>query len=257
MYLPWLQLHTSFPVHVAREKNINLIIWGGQQSVEQVGKFSHIDNVEMSSWSRTEHDLFNNNIHQLTGNGAQVAERDLNYYNYPEVKGLGKKVKGIYLSNFIPWDPIKQNHSTLKYGFTPQENPYSFDIYERAGSSIYYHIHDVLKYERIGYRKIRDHCTREVRHGRLTTEEASIIEGQYKNRKVFIRDFFDWLGVTKSGYEWFIKHRLEKSKELISENRNIISKAKIDFPEKLSKFIVEAKSPKREFIVYGKGIKIR
>ena len=81
MYLPWIQLHTSFPVHVAKEKSIPLVIWGGNQSIEQVGKFSHSDSVEMTSWPRVEHDLFSNDINTLIGNGAQVNERKLNYYH--------------------------------------------------------------------------------------------------------------------------------------------------------------------------------
>ena len=84
-YLPWIQLHTSFPVHVANEKSIPLVIWGGNQSIEQVGKFSHDDCVEMSSWSRREHDLFNVDTLKLIGNGAQIHERNLNYYMYPSI----------------------------------------------------------------------------------------------------------------------------------------------------------------------------
>ena len=93
MYLPWLQLHTSFPVHVAKEKKIPLVVWGGNQAVEQVGKFSHHDAVEMSSWSRIEHDLFSNDIKTLMGNGAQVDERRINYYRYPSITSLGLNIK--------------------------------------------------------------------------------------------------------------------------------------------------------------------
>ena len=38
--LPFLTLHTSFPVHIAKQRKIPLIVWGQNQSVEQVGKFS-------------------------------------------------------------------------------------------------------------------------------------------------------------------------------------------------------------------------
>ena len=127
--LPFLQLHTSFPVHYANNKNIPLLIWGGNQSIEQVGKFSHLDEVEMTKWSRKEHDLFNVDIDRLIGNGAQVNERHLNYYYYPEIHKIGKKLKGIYLSNYLPWDPLQQNYSTLDFGFTPQQNQSTFDIY--------------------------------------------------------------------------------------------------------------------------------
>ncbi|MDA8932463.1 N-acetyl sugar amidotransferase [Flavobacteriaceae bacterium] len=256
MYLPWLQLHTSFPVHVANEKSIPLIVWGGHQSIEQVGKFSHNDSVEMSSWSRIEHDLFGKNIESLIGNGAQVNERKLNYYHYPDdLKKLSKKVKGLYLSNYLPWDPLKQNHSmVLKHGFKPEANPYSFDPYERAGSSVYYEIHDLLKYERLGYRKISDHCTREIRHGRITKNEGIDLQHFLTTRKVNIDPFFNWLNVTKSGVDWYIKHRLNKSSNLISRNK--VEHENIKLPKKLKVMISNSSEPILGFINYGKGLKI-
>lgn len=255
MYLPWIQLHTSFPVHVAKEKSIPLIIWGANQSVEQVGKFSHMDSVEMSSWSRIEHDLFSKDTFNLIGNGAQVNERKLNYYFYPEnLQKLSSKVKGLYLSNFLAWDPLKQNQSMIKYGFVAEQNSYSFDPYERAGSSVYYQIHDLLKFERLGYRKITDHCTREIRHGRLSRSEAIKVESKFIYNKINVNPFFNWLDVSKSGKEWYIKHKLKKSSNLISDS-------KIDYkienlPKKLETMLVNTSKSEKDFIIYGKGVEI-
>ena len=251
MYLPWQQLHTSFPVHVANEKKIPLIIWGGQQSIEQVGKFSHEDEVQMTAWSRVEHDLFGKDVDELIGNGAQINERNLNYYRYPKIKQLGKKVTGIYLSNYIRWDPIEQNKSMVDFGFTPECNQYTFDPYERAGSSVYYQIHDLLKFERLGYRKITDHCTREIRHGRITKEEAKTLAANYTFRKINPKPFFDWLGVTKTGYDWFVMHRLMKSRIHIGEN---IQNDAAPVPYTLSEQIITGTNPQMNFVYYGKGI---
>ena len=175
--LPFLQLHTSFPVHIAYERKIPLVVWGQNQSVEQCGKFSHLDSVEMSRWGRKQHDLFEVEIEELMGNGAQVNSRQVNYYKYPKISRLSKRgIRGIYLSNYFRWDPLFQNQSTLKFGFNPQTNFSTFDIYERAGSSVYYSFHDLLKYKRTGYRKIRDHLVREIRHGRISRNSAKDLE---------------------------------------------------------------------------------
>jgi N-acetyl sugar amidotransferase len=248
--LPFLTLHTSFPVHIAKERNIPFLIWGQNQAVEQVGKFSHYDSVEMSEWSRKEHDLFRTDIDTLIGNGAQVDYRDLNYYKYPKISSLGK-VRGLYLSNYFKWDPLKQNHSTLKFGFKPQENRSSFDIYERAGSSVYYEFHDLLKLKRVGYRKVRDHLVREIRHGRISKEEAISLEEKYSSSKVDVRRFLKWLGSTKSGIEWFIMHRLKGFEDLIGE-----SEIEIEIPKEIDKLLLKAEKPGREFITIGKGVSI-
>ena len=258
MYLPWLQLHTSFPVHVAKEKKIPLVVWGGNQAVEQVGKFSHHDMVEMSSWSRVEHDLFGNDVETLMGNGAQVNERKVNYYRYPSISSLGKNIKGIYLSNYMLWDPIKQNHSTLAFGFTPESSRYTFDPYERAGSSTYYGVHDLMKYERNGYRKVTDHITRELRHGRIQPSEGKQLLKSYMGQKTSpseLKAFFNWLEVTDTGFEWFLSHKLLRSKELIATQNN--GKIQIlQLPEALQELVSPGQEPSEFYLKFYKGIQI-
>ena len=251
--LPFLTLHTSFPIHIAKERKIPLIIWGQHQAIEQVGKFSHYDKVEMSKWSRKEHDLFGNDIDRLIGNGAQVNERDLNYYKYPNISQLEKSgIKGIYLSNYMKWDPLKQNHSILDTGFTPQYNNSSFDIYERAGSSVYYEFHDLLKFKRVGYRKIRDHLTREIRHGRVTKDEAILAEQEYNKTKVDVDKFFDWLKMSKSGKEWFIMHKLKGYEHLIGNNTN----NSIKLPNEINRLLKDKNKPIEHYLIFDKGISI-
>ena len=252
--LPFLNLHTSFPVHIAYERNIPLIVWGQNQAVEQVGKFSHHDCVEMSEWSRKEHDLFGHDIDSLIGNGAQVNYRDLNYYKYPTIKALSKRgIRGIYLNNYFKWDPLKQNSSMTKYGFIPEKNVSSFDIYERAGSSVYYQFHDLLKSKRVGYRKVRDQLVREIRHQRITKDEAILLETHYNNSKVNVYKFFNWLGMTKTGIDWFVLHRLNDFRHLLSESENHTD---IKLPSKLLSLMKEGSISKQDFITYGKGISI-
>lgn len=251
--LPFLLLHTSFPVHVACNKRIPLIIWGQYQPIEQVGKFSHVDCVQMSKWSRAEHDNFNTDIFKLVGNGAQVREADLEFYHYPSVEKLTKlNVTGIYLSNYLRWDPLQQNNLSLQYGFTPQQQHVTFDPYERAGSSVYYGIHNVSKIMRHGYSKLDDHLVREIRHGRLSKSEALQMKREV-NLQVHVEPFFEWLGASSSGYRWLIKHHYKDFKFLLKDDKitdNVPSFSSI----KNSELIVPGVQPEKEFILFGKGI---
>ena len=253
--LPFIQLHTSFPVHIALERKIPLIIWGQNQSVEQVGKFSHDDAVQMSRWSRREHDLFGKEVGILVGNGAQVLERDLNYYHYPNTDTLSRKnVTGIYLSNYMRWDPLLQNKSTVNFGFTPEINRSSFDIYERAGSSVYYGMHDILKFKRVGYRKVTDHIVREIRHRRIDLGDAKSLNEMYGSVTINPKPFFDWLEVSSSGYEWFLKHRLDDVKHLISHETDSFE-PKI-LPQNIAEQLVNGNASKEKFLAFAKGIEI-
>lgn len=253
--LPFLQLHTAFPVHVAKARNIPLVIWGQNQAVEQVGKFSHLDRVEMSSWSRNEHDLFNTPIEKLIGNGAQVDNRKLNYYKYPQVSALKKSnVKGVYLSNYFSWDPLRQNNSVIEYGFKPQKQSSTFDVYERAGNSVYYELNDLLKLKKIGYRKSSDHIAREIRHGRLTINDGEELNKVYAESSVYIKSFFDWLNVTESGYQWFIKHRLQGFSHLIAKSVVEQYDNQKETVNSLSGIDLLGESSLRDFVLFGKGV---
>jgi N-acetyl sugar amidotransferase len=253
--LPFHSLHTAFPVHVAYDRNIPLVIWGQNQSVEQVGKFSHLDSVEMSRWGRREHDLFNVDIDALIGNGAQVDTRSLNYYRYPDIKNLARrKIRGIYLSNFFRWDPLYQNSKSCQLGFWPEPNSATFDPYERAGSSVYYGIHDLLKLKRTGYRKFDDHLAREIRHGRVDANKLIELKAEYSEAPVDIKPFFKWLGVSESGYRWYVEHRLASFTSLIKstdDNRPVVLSDHFSLIQGSSGL---AKTPGKKFILYGKGI---
>ena len=254
MLWPSLALHIAFPMHIATERNIPLIIWGQNQAVEQVGKFSHLDETEMTKWSRIEHDLCGTNVEDLIGTGAQVNTDHLKFYQYPSISRIHKqKCSGIYLSNFLRWDPLAQNSQMSQYGFTPQTNTSTFDPYERAGSSVYYQIHDLLKLARTGYRKVRDHLTREIRHGRVDKREAEVLEDFYTRSKVDIDPFFDWLGVTESGKKWFVDYRLANVKSHIGSPEPASA---INLPPTLDKMVHTGSLPKEEFILFGKGIRL-
>tara|TARA_B100001173_G_scaffold278459_1_gene260567 strand:+ start:364 stop:1551 length:1188 start_codon:yes stop_codon:yes gene_type:complete len=254
---PSLALKSAFPVHVAKQKKIPLIIYGQNQSIEQVGKFSHLEEVESSSWSRVEHDLFGYEINDLLGSGGHVVSTDNPYYSYPELSKLGAgKLVGLYLSNYFLWDPLYQNSQVLEHGFIPQKQNATFDPYERAGSSIYYNFHDLSKKIRCGYRKINDHVAREIRHSRLNTQEGKKIISHYDSNPVYIKDFFHWLEVSDSGYEWFISHKLHSVKHLISDTPVKVPKSSHLLPRKLNKNISSGKTPKKSFETFMKGIRL-
>ncbi|CAI3940783.1 N-acetyl sugar amidotransferase [Alteromonas macleodii] len=248
---PAIALRTSYPVHVAVSRKIPLIIWGQHQAIEQVGKFSHVDSVTMSDWSRQQHDLMDITLQQQVGNGAQVNTKHLNYYRYPDIKKVSqKKVTGIYLSNYIRWDPLSQNQSMLKYGFCPEYQSATYDPYEKAGSSVYYHIHDLLKQKRVGYRKIMDHLSRDIRHGYLERKQAKLLYNKFSEQPIDVKPFFTWLGMTKSGQQWFIKHKLQSVAHLLNGEQ---SEAYV-LPSRLTKHISMGCHSEKSYISFGKGI---
>ena len=71
-----------FPVTVACKFKIPLIIWGAHQGIDQVGMFSHTDEVEMTRKYRKEHDLMGFEAEDLL-QSSNLNERDLENYFTP------------------------------------------------------------------------------------------------------------------------------------------------------------------------------
>lgn len=250
---PSVSLKNIYPVHVALERNIPLIIWGQNQAIEQVGKFSHYDKVEMTRWTIKEHDQRGIDIDLLIGTGAELDTRTINYYRHPQLNKLRKKaIRGLYLNNYIYWDPIAQNKSSVEDGFKPEFTFSTFDPYERAGCSVYYQVHDLLRLINCGYRKVDDHLSREVRHRRISKSEACFLSAKFRASKVDIRPFFDWLGVSKSGVDWIVEQKLSPFSHLISSEPQDLD----DFilPSQLSEMVSQTYRSSESFIPFGKGI---
>jgi len=251
IYWPYQAIKTAYPVRLAIDMHIPLILWGSLQAIEQTGKFSHYDEIEMSGWSRNQHDLFAVDEIEFFGTGAQISKVDQFHYTYPDLK-QANKVTGIYLSNYVRWDPWRQNQAMLKYGFTPESSKSTFDQYERAGSSVFYNFHDLLRLEKHGYLKVRDQLSREIRHGRISKQDARKVYNLYLNQHTDIKPFFEWLGATDSGLRLFSRERIDRSMRKVGTGKNTPIDVESYFTT--SFFSDNSASIEKEFIIYHKGI---
>ena len=94
---------------------IPLIIWGAHQGLEQVGMYSHLDNVEMTRRYRHDHDLFGIEPKDISDTYDDLEDNDLINFLYPpftDIESVG--VRGIYLGNYIRWDPYAQHLKMVK-----------------------------------------------------------------------------------------------------------------------------------------------
>ncbi len=243
---PYIAGKTSFPVRLAVEKKIPLIIWGGLQTIEQVGMFSHLDNIQMSRWHRKEHELFGIDENNFIDTGDLINSNDLHSFRYPDDSDIfNNGILGIYLSNYFKWDPWKQNKEMLKFNFKPENHLRSFDPYEYSGCSVFMNIHDISKVIRRGYPKVVDQLSREIRFKRISKSYAEKAYKYYSRiPEKSIQRFFDFLGMEKSSTHWIKKFFFNYNKSRSSVNIKQSSNLKSNF----------RKIPKKFFMSYGKGI---
>jgi N-acetyl sugar amidotransferase len=189
---------TVFPVQTAVRMKIPLIIWGGHQGTEQTGMFSHEHEVEMTRRYRKDHDLMGFEADDLLSNFDLLSEGDVWQYRYPDDDDLNETgIRGIYLSNFVRWDPKAQHEQMIDlYDYQTSHFSRTFDCYDFVDCYNYMNLHDEIKLLKHGYSKVVDHASREIRHGRVSRETAlGLVQKHYRSEAQYVDLFCEWLGV--------------------------------------------------------------
>lgn len=189
----------TFPFQVAVHYNIPLIVWGEHGFAELTGLVTLEDFVEFTKWTRKEHDMRGYEPHDLVGEGG-IREGDIAPYIYPSDDDIARVgVRGIYLSNFFPWDA--KEHAELmirEWGFSPvaYERQRTFNLYAKIEDHAN-DVHDYLKYLKFGYGRATDDASMEVRHGRMTREEGLEMIRRYDAREPeSLPMYCDFLGIS-------------------------------------------------------------
>ncbi|WP_027824202.1 N-acetyl sugar amidotransferase [Laribacter hongkongensis] len=211
IYWHCLAGQTVFPVQIAVKFKIPLIIWGAHQGVDQVGMFSHLDEVEMTRKYRKEHDLMGYEAEDLVDDFDGISEQDMMPFAYPDNRELERVgIRGIYLNNYIRWDSRAQHEQMMPlYGYESGTQTRTFDTYNDVDCWNYSDTHDYIKYLKHGYGKVVDHACREIRLGRLSRTDALALVRRYVHRPPrHLSHFLSWLGITENAFHYLIdQHR--------------------------------------------------
>jgi N-acetyl sugar amidotransferase len=210
IYWPILAGHTVFPVQTAVRYKIPLIIWGAHQGLEQVGMFSHEHEVEMTRRYRKDHDLMGYEADDLLSIFDTLKEEDIWQYRYPDDQDINTiGVRGIYLGNYVRWDPKAQHEQMMNgYGYRTAEFLRTFDCYDYVDCFNYMNLHDQLKLFKHGYSKVTDHASREIRFGRLTRTQGLALIRRHEQAPIrYQNQFCEWLGVTPRSLQFLFDQK--------------------------------------------------
>ena len=215
VHWPFLAGHTVWPVRVAVQHDIPLIIWPFHQPTEQSGMFSYLDENEMTRRSRHEHDLMQFEAEDLVSGESLLRDEEVLTSAYPSDRELaGVSVRGIYLANYLPWDTRQYSEDMVsKFGAQAAVCPGTFDTYDHVDNLVYMSVHDAIKRRKLGYGRVRDHLCREIRFGRISRSDAVALEASYAEAFASTgghgklkQQFFDWLGMNAQAFEWLMDY---------------------------------------------------
>jgi N-acetyl sugar amidotransferase len=189
----------TYPIRVAVQQNVPLMIWGEHGFMDLGGMHSYNDLVEFTFRYRHEHCLrgyeWYDFIEQAPKFNEKLEKKDLIPWMYPtdeEIERIG--VRGIYISNFFKWEANEHGELMKKeYGFLEAEEPFERtyrtmsnldDMHENG-------IHDYMKYIKFGYGRATDHVCKDIRAGKMTRSEG--IEIINKMDPIKSKDLQRWM----------------------------------------------------------------
>jgi hypothetical protein len=264
VHWPFLAGHTVWPVRVAVQHQIPLIVWPVHQPTEQVGLFSYLDENEMTRRSRHEHDLIGFEAKELVSGEALLRDEDVLTSMYPSDRELAAAgIRGVYLSNYLPWDRrLYSEDAVRRFSAQAAGCPGTFDTYDHVDNLVYMSVHDAIKRRKLGYGRVRDHLCQEIRFGRISRSDALSIESSFTQKiaktggyQALNKIFFEWLGMNEEAFGWLLDYHFG----LDSNARNGV----INEPTTVqSKFIDSYLSTRpsigleKKFILIGKGLSV-
>jgi len=195
----------TVPFQVAVKYKVPLIVWPEHYG-ELTGVFTLDDMVEFTKWVRQEHDMRGIEPEDIASDPTSgITMRDLYPYTYPtdeELESVG--VRGIYLVNYIYWDPKQQSELVLeKCGFEPlaRKRDRTFHLCAKTDDHAN-EVHDYMKYLKFGYGRATDDASTEIRYGRMTRKEGIEVVRQYDHVRPRSLDFYlKFLGMTEQEFE--------------------------------------------------------
>ena len=201
----------TYPIRVAVEKKIPLMVWGEHGFMDLGGMHSYKDMVEFTYRYRHEHCLrgyeWDDIIEASKEYDDEIFERELIQWKYPSDEEIEDvDVRGIYISNFFKWDANEHGQLMIeKYGFKEAEEPFE-RTYRKMSNLDDMHengIHDYMKWVKFGYGRATDHTSKDIRGGEISREEA--VSEVLKRDHIKSKDLYRWLDYVSWTEEKFDK----------------------------------------------------
>lgn len=189
----------TLPFQISVAYKIPWVVWGEHGYAELTGLVTLEDFVEFTKWTRKEHDMRGYEAHDLVGKD-DISERDIAPYIYPSDEDIARNdTRGIYLSNFFYWDALaqcKQMTEKWDFGSITYKRERTFNLHGKIEDHAN-EVHDYLKYLKFGYGRATDDASTEVRHGRMTREEAvKIVEEYDATTPSTLEEYCDFFEIT-------------------------------------------------------------
>lgn len=178
----------------------------GEVSWDISGMFSIDDYAEFNKRTVFEHDMRGFDAEDFVGK-HEITSDEVKWYKLPtDDQYEENKLKGIYLGNFVFWDPYKQTDLVKKlYKWKEAKKPFerTYRMISNLDDMHENGIHDYLKYIKFGYGRCSDHASKDIRLNYMDRETA--VNLVKKHDHLIPSDLYRWLDYVNLTEEEFFK----------------------------------------------------
>lgn len=196
----------TFPIRVASQFKIPLVIWGENSQLEYGGpKAARMKNVLDRRWLEEFGGLLGLRVEDMLGVQG-ITKEDLVSYFYPSDSELQEAgIFGAFLGYYFKWDARPQTDLMVQHGFSVKEDgpvEGTYTNYENLDDAVVA-IHDYLKFVKFGFGRATDHACIDIRNGRLDRAKAVELVKQYDGKlpKIAIRTFLEYFAMPQSEFD--------------------------------------------------------
>jgi N-acetyl sugar amidotransferase len=200
----------AFPMQIAVKLGIPLLIWGeGGGEYEAYFKFADLE--ETDEWKFNRRIVLGLRAEDMAG-FIDEEIRDLKPYIYPSRDELERAgVRSLPLGKYHPWDVRKQVDiikEELGWQEDEIESAYPGPTYEKI-ECMFTGIRDYIKYLKRGFSRMTHLTTLDIRHGRMSRDEAVEYVKKYEGRKpASLPVFLQYIGMTEEEFNHIVAMHL-------------------------------------------------
>jgi N-acetyl sugar amidotransferase len=193
----------AYPMRVAVRYRVPLLIWGeGGGEYEAYFKFADLE--ETDEWKFDRRIIMGMRAEDMAGFIGEDP-RELSPFVYPTREELEEAgVRSLPLGKYHPWDVrehVKIIERELGWQEDEIESGFPGPTYEKI-ECMFTGVRDYLKYLKRGFSRITHLTTLDIRHGRMTREEAMEHIRRLENRKPrSLEVFLEYVGMTEEEFD--------------------------------------------------------
>ena len=199
-----------YPMQEAVRREIPLVIWGeGGGEYEAYFKYGNIE--ETDEWKFNRRTIQGMRAEDMAG-FIGVDQQELAPFIYPPKEDLMRVgVKSLPLGNFIPWN-VRDNVAVIIRELGWEEDVIESGLpgptYEKIECQ-FTGLRDYVKLLKRGFARITHLTTLDIRHGRMTRDEAMELIQRYEKRKPqSLEVFLEYVGLSEEEFHAIVATHL-------------------------------------------------